>query len=124
MPEEGYSGYENWETWNVSLWLSNDEGLYNQTIELMALNPPRHSKAEAYFADEASYKVKEFVEQLLDDNIITDKISIHRVDWQEILMDFVDVVIQNHYSANWLKWSKQVEKTQMVITLILEWLIN
>lgn len=110
MSEEGYSGYENWETWNVSLWLSNDERLYNQTIKLMALNPPRHSEAKAYFADEASFEVKEFVEQLLDDNIITDKISIHRVDWQEILMDFVDVVMRKHYSANWLKWSKQVEK--------------
>ena len=112
MSEEGYSGYENWETWNVSLWLSNDEGLYNQTIELMALNPPRHSEAKTYFADEASLEVKEFVEQLLDDNIITDKISIHRVDWQEILMDFVEVVIQQKATKNinWLKWSKQVEK--------------
>ena len=111
MSEEGYSGYENWETWNVSLWLSNDEGLYNQTIELMALNPPRHSEAKAYFADEASLEVKEFVEQLLDDNIITDKISIHRVDWQEILMDFVEVVItDNFFAEDWLKWSKQVEK--------------
>lgn len=24
-----YSGYTNYETWNVCLWISNDEGLYN-----------------------------------------------------------------------------------------------
>ena len=113
MVEEGYSGYENWETWNVSLWLSNDEGLYNQTIELMALNPPRYSKlAKGYFADEASEALKEYVEELLDEDVITDKISIHRVDWQEVLMDFVEVVIQQKRTENvdWLKWSKQVEK--------------
>ena len=25
----GYNGHKNWNHWNVSLWLFNDEGLYN-----------------------------------------------------------------------------------------------
>ena len=113
MSEEGYSGYENWETWNVSLWLSNDEGLYNQTIDMMRENPPRlryfaaySEPAKAYFADDAATAVKDFVEELLDENVITDKISTHRVSWQEVLMDFVEVVDEKV----WNSWGKQVEK--------------
>lgn len=26
-----YNGHKNWNFWNVSLWLNNDEGLYRQT---------------------------------------------------------------------------------------------
>ena len=114
MSEDGYSGYENWETWNVSLWLSNDEGLYNQTIEIMDQNSPRYSEpAKAYFADKASEALEEFVEELLDENVITDKISIHRVDWQEVMMDFADVVGKPEFVneiTNWQNWFKQVEK--------------
>jgi len=25
-----YKGYSNWATWNVNLWIMNDEGLYNE----------------------------------------------------------------------------------------------
>ena len=29
MGEDGYNGWKNRETWNVALWIGNDEGLYN-----------------------------------------------------------------------------------------------
>jgi hypothetical protein len=34
--EQGYNGWTNYPTWAVNLWLSNDEGLYNATRELIA----------------------------------------------------------------------------------------
>jgi len=29
---KAYNGHKNWNHWNVSLWLGNDEGLYNLVI--------------------------------------------------------------------------------------------
>ena len=33
MENEGFNGYANYETWNVSLWYCNDEGLYELAKE-------------------------------------------------------------------------------------------
>ena len=34
IEETRYNGWSNYETWNVSLWIQNDEGLYNIAREI------------------------------------------------------------------------------------------
>lgn len=42
-----YNGHKNWNYWNVSLWIGNDEGLYN-----MARDYVRHCKTRDIAARE------------------------------------------------------------------------
>lgn len=33
-----YNGYKNWNHWNVSLWLNNDEALYRRMMTLVGVS--------------------------------------------------------------------------------------
>jgi hypothetical protein len=34
-----YNGWSNYETWNVALWLDNEQGTYNMTREVVRVSP-------------------------------------------------------------------------------------
>lgn len=42
-----YNGHKNWGYWNVSLWINNDEGLYNEAINLAKIYKPKRRAAQA-----------------------------------------------------------------------------
>ena len=35
MTQSKYNGWANYETWNVALWIGNDEGLYREAVRFM-----------------------------------------------------------------------------------------
>lgn len=72
---------QNWETWNVGLWLNNDEITW------------RYGKQLAKTTTDSD-ELKQYVEQLIDlDNlhgIAKDLIinALHKVDWNSLMEDF------------------------------------
>ena len=45
-----YNGHPSWNAWNVSLWINNDEGLYNLARECIRYNRGRTNAAAAMLA--------------------------------------------------------------------------
>lgn len=48
MAAKPYNGYPSWNAWNVSLWINNDEGLYNLALDCVRANKNRHRAARAF----------------------------------------------------------------------------
>lgn len=42
-----YNGHKNWNHWNVSLWLNNDEHLYRTMVNMVRRHDNRDSAAES-----------------------------------------------------------------------------
>jgi hypothetical protein len=42
-----YNGHKNWNHWNVSLWIGNDEGIYNLAREMIRTHRNRDAAARS-----------------------------------------------------------------------------
>lgn len=46
-----YNGHKNWNHWNVSLWINNDEGLYYMARDMVRNNSGRDHAARMMLAE-------------------------------------------------------------------------
>ena len=50
-----YNGHKNWNHWNVSLWINNDEGLYRMARECVQRTNNRTLAAAAFLSNMADF---------------------------------------------------------------------
>lgn len=106
MTDETYNGWANRETWALDLWLSNDQGLYEMTLERVRDVVQGYALAEsglrAYHGGKA---VRELWEELTDpaEGLLTgetlhqamDEVgSVWRIDWDEIGRHWAEAVAE------------------------------
>jgi len=106
----GYNGHPNYETWAVSLWLSNDQGTYGRYTERAkellardedAWNPSglrMVSSADAAMCDLADELAEALEEEgpdlgaSLHSDLLTAALS--SVDWRSVAEGFVEVAVE------------------------------
>lgn len=101
-----YNGWSNYETWNVNLWLTNDEYIYESIME--ELSP-----------DMEDYEVGNIIECFVDNmNPIADQASLftdllgsalHEVDYSEIGTSFLEDIRERE---NWHEEDEEDEEDE------------
>jgi len=64
-----YNGYENWDTWNLALWMSNEEKLYHKA-RVMAGEEGRFAKFAQWVCESL---------QALGEPLVWEKINVEEV---------------------------------------------
>jgi hypothetical protein len=102
---ETYNGWKNYPTWNVALWLDNDEGLYNATRETVSLAltyADNHPNVPGIWTQEQAnrYAVADALKTFVRDELAPDLgasfaadllgYALDKVDWDEIADSLIE----------------------------------
>jgi hypothetical protein len=81
IQEKEYNGWTNWDTWNVNLWLTNDEWSYSQANRLCRA-------VDLDEGDNARNRLKKAALRELAEGVVGDDVNFDNVDWDEIITSF------------------------------------
>jgi hypothetical protein len=98
-----YNGWNNYETWNVALWIDNDQGSYSQRCE-MAQQSYDEAEASTHLtrkeeaASALARQLQDWIEEMnplaSEASLFSDLLgaALSEVDWYEIAQNFLEDV--------------------------------
>lgn len=101
-----YQGYENYATWAVNLWLSNDEGDYHFWSERAA----EHLEQTEGDADQATVNLGDEIKEAINDSApLSDRASLYNdllgnaldsVDWWAVADSFMEEAVSEYQAEH------------------------
>ena len=88
---ETYNGWANYETWFIHIWLTNDEGIYDECREAAEEQSERYELV-SWLKEHVEYLAELTVPDLFTSgNFVSDlyQAAISEVDWYEIAESFL-----------------------------------
>jgi hypothetical protein len=96
--DNDYNGWANYETWNVALYLDNDEGIYNFMLEGL-----RHLLAERHddWTGISTQELRELVQSAFRGDSTPDgvRLSHSKIDWSEISDKLLEMAEGNNLAT-------------------------
>jgi hypothetical protein len=100
-----YNGWKNYETWNVALWIDNDQGTYNERCRIVAEciedAPSMEQVPRVWTSQQAArYSLADRLKDWVESDMIPDlgssmaadllAAALSEVDWEEIAENWLD----------------------------------